>query len=424
VTKPTVKYGTSNGTLDSCASSGVSITYDTAPNWANHVVLSGLEPNTQYFYMVDGGEVNSFKTARCAGDMTAYNVSVVVDMGTMGEIGLNDHLPKGIVGLHKNETNTMDRLIAQMTDYEFIAHPGDIAYADYAFKEQVTGFTNMSAGSMTTYYNAINEAFHDEMTALSKTKPYMIGVGNHEANCDNGGYKQYSEQWCPRGLTNFTQYKVHWNMPGDGSISNNFWYSFDYGMTHYLVFDTETDLAPPQKGATIQGGTENFDEANVGAYPNAQNDFIKNDLANVDRSKTPWVVAMGHRPWYVGSNGSGFQDGLANFEPLFVDGKVDLVMHGHVHLLSRSYPVWNNGTIQQTNYTNAQAPVYIVNGAAGHYDGLDAAKYPIPNYIPFVNDTMYSYSQLEFHNKTHLTHRFRASSDNHVIDEITLIKNR
>jgi acid phosphatase type 7 len=29
---------------------------------------------------------------------------------------------------------------------------------------------------------------------------------------------------------------------------------------------------------------------------------LKNDLAAVDRKKTPWVIAAGHRPWYVSTS--------------------------------------------------------------------------------------------------------------------------
>jgi hypothetical protein len=92
-------------------------------------------------------------------------------------------------------------------------------------------------------------------------------------------------------------------------------------MTHYLIFDTETDLPAPYHGADVVGGTESMHEANVGSYSNAQVDFIKQDLASVDRSKTPWVVALGHRPWYAAASGL-FSDGLSVFEPLFTAGNV------------------------------------------------------------------------------------------------------
>ena len=35
-------------------------------------------------------------------------------------------------------------------------------------------------------YESILEEFYDEMTPITISKPYMVGPGNHEANCDNG----------------------------------------------------------------------------------------------------------------------------------------------------------------------------------------------------------------------------------------------
>ncbi|ORX38727.1 Metallo-dependent phosphatase-like protein [Kockovaella imperatae] len=421
---PTVLYGTSNSSLNWTATSSVSITYETSLKWENHVVLENLEPNTKYYYSVCGSPVNSFTTARCAGDMTPYTAAVVVDMGAMGEYGLRHNLPSDISNpIPANQTNTIQRLVAQMDDYEFVVHPGDMAYADYWVKEQVTHGSNLTLTDQVLGYNAINDAFFNEVAEVASKKAYMVGVGNHEANCINGGYKQYPEAICTAGLTNFTEYKVRWNMPGDGSASNNFWYSFDVGMAHYLIFDTETDLPPPYYGADVIGGVAGMYESNVGAYPTAQVDFIKQDLASVNRTQTPWVIAMGHRPWYVSAAPEDrFMSGLAVFEPLFEAANVDVVMQGHVHLISRSYPVHQNGTVQQYNYTEPQAPVYLVNGAAGHYDGLDKEYTPLYDYIAFANDTMYSYSKLTFHNSTHLTHQFMASGDNSVIDAITIEK--
>jgi len=70
-----------------------------------------------------------------------------------------------------------------------------------------------------------------------------VGPGNHEANCDNGGTGAYTASICMPGQTNFTGYRNHFRMPSSESGGvENFWYSFDFGMTHYVQFDTETDL--------------------------------------------------------------------------------------------------------------------------------------------------------------------------------------
>jgi len=92
-------------------------------------------------------------------------------------------------------------------------------------------------------YESILNGYYDEMTPITQKKPYMVGPGNHEANCDNGGTGGYNVSICMPGQTNFTGYINHFRMPSSESGgTGNFWYSFDYGMTHYVQFDTETDL--------------------------------------------------------------------------------------------------------------------------------------------------------------------------------------
>ena len=56
------------------------------------------------------------------------------------------------------------------------------------------------------------------------------------------------------------------------------------------------------------------------------------------------------------------------------------------------------------------APWWIVNGAAGHYDGIDNLVLPLPSYTRFANDTLYSYSKLTFHNSSHRECRMLFSS--------------
>ena len=36
-------------------------------------------------------------------------------------------------------------------------------------------------------YGSILNEFYDEMTPITISRPYIVGPGNHEANCDNSG---------------------------------------------------------------------------------------------------------------------------------------------------------------------------------------------------------------------------------------------
>ena len=229
--KPTVKYGLLSHLLLHTATSSQSVTYNTSTVWLNHVTLSNLVPGLRYYYKVSNSDtVYHFTTAKIAGDMTPYTAAMVADMGTFGDLGLSDHVPVAN-GLKPGQVTTIDRLKMDMDSYDHILHPGDLAYADYWLKEELGGYFPLDLAGGSAKYEAINEAFYDELAAFTPYKPYMVAPGNHEANCDNGGTKGYTESICVEGQRNFTGYINRFRMPSDVSGGlGNFWYSFNYGM--------------------------------------------------------------------------------------------------------------------------------------------------------------------------------------------------
>ncbi|KAF7713470.1 Uncharacterized protein PECH_001247 [Penicillium ucsense] len=446
LSKPTVHFGLSPDNLNETVSSAISVTYPTSMTYNNHVLLTGLTPDTTYYYSPSSlvnqapSKPFNFTTSRVAGDKTPFSVAVVVDLGTMGARGLTTSAGKGVDHgniLAPGETNTIQSLTKYQNEYEFIWHPGDIAYADYWLKEEIQGFlpnTTIEGGAKV--YEAILNDYYDQMMAVTTTKPYMVGPGNHEANCDNGGTTDktrnitYTSDICVMGQTNFTGFKNHFRMPSDVSGgTGNFWYSFDSGMTHFIQLDTETDLGHGLIGPDEVGGTEGINADPVNATMNAQTKWLEADLAAVDRAKTPWVIVAGHRPWYLShknTTGTICWSCKDVFEPLFLKYSVDLVLSGHAHVYERQAPI-NNDVYDTAELNNPKAPWYITNGAAGHYDGLDALSSDRKNYSRFGLDTSnatYGWSKLTFHNCTHLTHDFVASNNGSVLDTATLFKNR
>ena len=186
------------------------------------------------------------------------------------------------------------------------------------------------------------------------------------------------------------------------------------------------------------GGTE---DSGPFALMNAQANWLAADLAAVDRTKTPWVVVAGHRPWY--SSGSICDTCQSAFEDVFIENNVDLVLSGHFHVYERNSPIGKNGSIDANELNNPSSPWYITNGAAGHYDGLDSFTLPLQPYQRVglsTADGIYGvgilhileldllisgqWSKLTFHNCTHLTHEFINSANSTVLDAATLYKNR
>lgn len=238
--QPTVKWGTSPDQLDSVATSNVSVTYQTSTTYNNHVSIGGLEQDQLYYYQPEYSNASSpytFRTSRPTSNHEPFEVAVVVDLGTMGNDGLTTHVGTGAANpLAPGETNTIQSVDSAKSGFDFLWHIGDIAYADYWLKEEIQGFlpnTTLAEGAQV--YERILNDFYDEMSAITATKPYMVGPGNHEANCDNGGTtnpvtnENYTVSICMPGQTNFTGYRNHFRMPSTSSGGlGNFWYSFDH----------------------------------------------------------------------------------------------------------------------------------------------------------------------------------------------------
>lgn len=84
----------------------------------------------------------------------------------------------------------------------------------------------------------------------------------------------------------------------------NLWYSYEYGPVHFVVMSSE----------------HNFLE------DSEQYNWLVNDMMNVDRTRTPWLIFMGHRPMYTSSD-EGSEKYLRKhlrdiYEPLLIKFKV------------------------------------------------------------------------------------------------------
>ena len=111
---------------------------------------------------------------------------------------------------------------------------------------------------------------------------------------------------------NFSEYRARFASvtlgAGAASGSNsNIYYSFDLGLTHYIGFSAEAYAY--NSGASFLAN---------------QLAFMQADLAAVDRTRTPWVVALVHKDWDMEA------EAYQNFYPVLEAGKVDVLFCGHV----------------------------------------------------------------------------------------------
>ncbi len=137
-------------------------------------------------------------------------------------------------------------------------------------------------------------------------------------------------------------------MPGKetGGVGN-FWYSFDYGLAHFVSINGETDFPnspewpfarDTKAGETLPTAGQTFitDSGPFGDVDGSYNDnsayaqykWLAKDLAAADRTKMPWVIVMSHRPMYS-SGVSSYQKNLrAAFEALLLQNGVDTYLSG------------------------------------------------------------------------------------------------
>ncbi|KAJ5152649.1 uncharacterized protein N7482_009127 [Penicillium canariense] len=427
-----VLYGTSADGLSSRSCSTTSSTYATSRTWSNAVVLTGLTPATTYYYKIVSGNssVEHFLSPRAPGDKTAFSMDVVIDLGVYGKDGFTtsskkkDTIP--VVEPELNHT-TIGALARTVDDYEIVIHPGDFAYADDWYLK----FSNILQGKEA--YQAILEQFYDQLAPIAGRKLYMASPGNHEADCSE---IPYLNELCPEGQKNFTDFmhRFEKTMPSPfASSSSNttaqalaakarsyanppFWYSFEYGMAHIVMINTETDFPDAPDGTD---GSANLDSGPFGK-PNQQTDFLKADLASVDRTITPWVIVAGHRPWYSTGSGNGCDSCQAAFEDIFYQYGVDLGVFGHVHNSQRFAPVYN-GTADANGMKDPKAPMYIVAGGPGNIEGLSSVGTK-PDYTEFAYADDYSYAKISFVDEQNLQVDFYQSSTGDLLDSSTLYK--
>lgn len=181
------------------------------------------------------------------------------------------------------------------------------------------------------------------------------------------------------------------------------WYSLDAGLIHFVFLSSEVYHMAPF--VTVSG---------LAVNAAAQKSWLEADLAAVDRSVTPWLVAVYHRPFYCSNSDSDECSSVPlqwptnplriDIEPLFVRYGVDLCVEAHEHSVEMIYPI-NNGTVTQRDFVDPRAPVHLITGTAGCNEDSGICWNPILAPSAFTADYLwgplqYGYSRLTAVNET------------------------
>jgi hypothetical protein len=163
---------------------------------------------------------------------------------------------------------------------------------------------------------------------------------------------------------------------GAGPSVGNLYYSFNVGPAHVVMLCSYCPYEPQTP----------------------QYQWLVADLQKVDRTLTPWLIAVLHAPWY-NSNRAHHNEGeevrmRAAMERIFYSSKVDLVLAGHVHAYERSHPVFEGRVVQD-------APVYITIGDGGNREGL-AVNYEAAPVWSAYRLAAFGHGVIDIKNATHL----------------------
>ncbi|KAK3085903.1 hypothetical protein FSP39_010267 [Pinctada imbricata] len=328
----------------------------------HRAVIENITPSTTYYYRPISSEISSgpfyFRSPPAGQDWSP------------------EFLVYGDLGVESDSIPYLDSEVLN-GQYTGVLHVGDFAY-------------NLRDNGGQT-----GDAFMRLIQEIASRIPYLTSPGNHEIDDDTFAHYRYR----------FSMPKTDWPIP-----QNKMWYSIDIGPIHFVSYSSEVFF-------TSQG-----------TFVSDQRNWLMADLkqANDNRDKCPWVIAFGHRPMYCSNadlddctkSSSKVRQGL---EDLFYEYGVDLVIQAHEHSYERLWPMYK-GVVLAKNYTNPQAPVQLISGAAGSRHGEDDMKNSttIADWSAFRMDkeAFNSFGRLKIHNNTHIFWEEVAVTTKEVLDSV------
>ncbi|QHV94814.1 purple acid phosphatase family protein [Spirosoma endbachense] len=320
-----VTYGLSTTSLTGVAS-------ETASSTEHEIRLTGLTPDTQYFYsvgtttlVVPGAADSYFLTA------PPGTTKRKIRIATFGDCGNNI--------VDNNQTKVRDGFLSfrGSTPTDLLMLTGDNSYD----------------GDDSQYQTNFFEPY--QVTTLLKNSMIYAITGNHD-------YNNNTTLAANHNIPYFSIFNLPTNAEAGGVASGTEeWYSFDYGPIHFVMLDGY--------------GTRNVNGMDIRFYSDTinhpQSIWLKQDLAATTKK---WKIVYLHFPPYSqGSHNSETESDLIavrqRINPILERFGVDLVMLGHSHVYERSYPI-HDQTGPMSDFTNnPSAYRYPEDNSSGRYDG-------------------------------------------------------
>ncbi|CAH9095501.1 unnamed protein product [Cuscuta epithymum] len=245
------------------------------------------------------------------------------------------------------------------SNYDMLLLPGDLSYADL--------------------YQPGWDSYGRLVEPLASHRAWMVTTGNHDV-----------EKIPVVHPEPFTAYNARWVMPFEESGSDsNLYYSFEVAGVHVVMLGSYADFG----------------------NGSAQFKWLQSDLTKVDRTRTPWLVALVHAPWY--NSNSAHQEEYESYamkesmEGLLFQAKTDVVFSGHVHAYERFTRVYKDKA-------DNCGPIYITIGDGGNREGL-ATKYMEQPKISLFREASFGHGMLEVVNASHAKWTWHRNEDDEAI---------
>lgn len=266
--------------------------------------IENLQPGTVYNYRVGDGtnwsSINTFKTEENGYVETKF---LIFGDSQSGNADVPNYAPWN---------KTVQNAFSKNQDADFLVNLGDLVEKGQDYRHWNNWF--------------------DAAKGVIDKIPEMPVQGNHETYNASGW-----DSTNPQYFVN--QFKTPMNGP-DGLKGQV--YSYDYGNVHFVVLDSQEDEEAP-----------NNDE-----FLKKQAQWLDNDLS-VNKQK--WTIVMFHKtPYY--NKASRANVTLKNiFSPVIEKHHVDVVLNGHDHGVSRTFPIKDGK--YYSDYSDGT--VYYVTGRSG-----------------------------------------------------------
>jgi predicted phosphodiesterase len=297
-------------------------------------------------------KIRSFTTAPEPGPDASVTFAVVGDLGQFP---------------HSEET--MARLIRSRDQIDTVILAGDIAYTSTDHRRWDTFFD-----------------FLDDYPVVDHV-PMQICPGNHDIDKQDDGqeiFLAYEHRFrMPRvrppelGVYEGPAGKMNMDAPPYPLPYEwgNAYYAYTYGPARVVMISSYSAMEP---GST-------------------QYQWIQSELRAVDRSVTPWVIAVLHTPVYntfsLHHHDLQIVAAKEHLEPLFVREKVNVVFSGHIHAYLRT----TNVALEEVD---PSGPVHITVGAGGRKCEAPFANAEPEPWVRVRDATVYGYGVFRIVNRT------------------------